>query len=165
MRKQLTAEQTAKRDARRAQFKALWKQVANTPELERIEMSMKYGFRKLDGGEFSPCNSMLLALQCPTGSVFGGFRAWLKAGRSVRKGEHGSMVWVPIGRKATDATTGETATENDGEKPGFIAGTVFDIGQTEETELQPREVNGRNYGQDAENRTYAYDQQSELLAA
>ena len=165
MRKQLTAEQTAKRDARRAQFKALWKQVANTPELERIEMSMKYGFRKLDGGEFSPCNSMLLALQCPTGSVFGGFRAWLKAGRSVRKGEHGSMVWVPIGRKATDATTGDTTTESDGDKPGFIPGTVFDIGQTDETQLKPREVNGRNYGQDAENRTYAYDQQPELLAA
>lgn len=132
MRKQLTAEQQAKRDERRAKFKTLWKQVAAMPELERIEMSNKLGLVTCDGHALSLGNTMLIALQLPGATVLGGFRQWLKHGRCVRKGEHGAMIWVPVGHKTTEPTTGETSTEQDDTR--FIIGTVFDIGQTQEIE-------------------------------
>ena len=134
MKKKLTAEQTAKRDARRAKFKELWKQVA---AMERVSLSHKYGFRKAkDSSEFSPCNSMLIALQCPTASVLAGFRDWLKLGRCVRKGEHGVMVWVPIySRKDGSNHPAENCRElesHEGMERHFITGTVFDIASTDE---------------------------------
>ena len=160
MKKQLTAEQTEARDAKRATFRKLVKRVADMSAVQKAELG-RFGPVKLDGSSFGPCNTMLIALQLPAASMCASFANWIKAGRCVRKGEHGASVWVPIGgRKITDETTGTTE-NGGGEKPGFTCGTVFDIGQTEETEMQPREVNGRNYGQDAENRTYAYDQQTE----
>jgi N-terminal domain of anti-restriction factor ArdC len=130
MRKQLTAEQQAKALERKAKFKALWKQVANITEIERIQLSQKFGFRTVEGRELSLCNQMLIAMQLPTASVLGGFRQWIKNGRCVRKGEHGAMIWCPTGKKqdspevpAVDVETAEVH---------FIIGTVFDIGQTEE---------------------------------
>lgn len=132
MKRNLTAEQITKRDERRTRFKTLWKQVADMPELERIEMSNKLGLVTCDGHALSLGNAMLIALQCPRATILGGFRQWLKHGRSVRKGEHGAMIWVPLGHKTTEPTTGETTTES--EDTRFIIGTMFDIGQTEATE-------------------------------
>jgi hypothetical protein len=153
MRRTLTAEQQAKRDERRGKFKQLWKSVAAMPELERIHLSAKYGFRKLDGGEFSPCNSMLIAMQLPAASVLGGFRSWLRQGRAVRKGEHGAMVWVPIGKK-TETETG-TETDTGGERPGFIIGTIFDIGQTQEVETGDTGQDRQNYTDTQDRESYA----------
>ena len=97
-------------------------------------MAGKMGFVSVEGHQFSLANMMLLALQCPAGSVFGGFRQWIKQGRAVRKGEHGAMIWVPIGKLAstTEAVPANEAEEAD--EARFIIGTVFDIGQTEEVE-------------------------------
>jgi hypothetical protein len=140
MKKTLTAEQIERRDARRAKFKALWKQVANTSELERIQLANKLGLVSCDGHQLSIGNQMLIALQNPTASVLGGFRQWLKHGRAVRKGQHGAMIWVPTGRKSTIEPTAPganviTAEETNGENDTrFIIGTVFDIGQTAEIE-------------------------------
>ncbi len=135
MRKQLTAEQQAKRDERRAKFKALWKQVADMPEADRIKATAHLGLVTCDGHSLSLCNSMLIVLQCPTATVLGGFRQWLKHGRAVRKGEHALMIWIPTGAKAKpsdgaisapDATT-ETVADSD---KRFLIGSVFDIMQT-----------------------------------
>lgn len=136
MRKQLTPEQIAKRDARRARFRELWKTVAAMPEAERIAASSNLGFVNCEGHAFSLHNMLLLASQCPAGSVFGGFRQWLKMGRCVRKGEHGAMIWVPKGKGKSDATEASEPTEPDS-KPGFIVGTVFDISQTDEIGAKP----------------------------
>ena len=141
MKRTLTAEQQQKRDARRAQFRALWKQVAAMPELERISMAHKFGLRTVEGHELSLCNTMLIIMQNPKATVMGGFRQWIKQGRAVRKGEHGCMIWVPVGRRNEEqAQSGEA-----GVPPGmsgqdvqdercFIIGTVFDIAQTDEIE-------------------------------
>ncbi len=86
----------------------------------------------MNGGEFSLCNQMLLALQLPQATLVAGFRQWLKAGRCVRKGEHGASIWVPIGGRKVIDETGTLTTDTGGDKPGFIAGSVFDIGQTDE---------------------------------
>lgn len=143
MKKELSPEQTAKRDERRAKFKALWKQVADTPELERIEMANRLGLVTCEGHSLSPGNQYLIALQCPTASVMGGFRQWLKHGRCVRKGEHGAMIWVPTGSKSVNEPTtakAEIVTADESNGAGdtrFIIGTVFDIGQTDALTDQP----------------------------
>lgn len=142
MRKQLTAEQIEKRDARKAQFRALWKQVAAMPELERIQLANKLGIVTVDGHELSLANTMLVALQNPAASIVGGFRQWINHGRAVMKGQHGMMIWVPVGGRKNDApldgsnsssavADGAPESEND---TRFIIGTVFDIGQTQEIE-------------------------------
>ena len=56
------------------------------------------------------------------------FNAWKALGRSVRKGEHGLMIWCPTGRKGEDST--EPAEVH------FIPGTVFDVSQTDVVELE-----------------------------
>jgi len=129
----LSPEQIAARDARRAQFKALWKQVSELPEEKRIELAMKYGFRTVEGRELSICNQLMIAMQIPNASVLGGFQQWKKNGRVVKKGEHGTMIWIPTG-KPSSSTAPEAEPQGDEDSDGmrFITGTVFDISQTEE---------------------------------
>lgn len=139
MRRTLTAQQIEKRDARRATFRALWKRVADMPELERIQITNKLGLITCDGHTFSLGNMMLIALQNPQASVLGGFRQWIKHGRAVRKGEHGCMIWVPIGGKkdasVLDAAPAPEAQNAESDHDTrFIIGTVFDITQTDEIE-------------------------------
>jgi hypothetical protein len=136
MKRSITPEQKARRDERKAQFKALWKRVADMPEAERLALSAKVGIVTPDGHALSAHNQCLVAFQCSTATVVGGFRQWLKNGRQVRKGEHGAMIWVPIRVKSSDPS----APSEDGElrEPAvsaatkFIIGTVFDISQTME---------------------------------
>lgn len=136
MKRQLTPEQEEAKKARREKFSKLWKAVANMPELERVQLANKLGIVTCEGHELSLCNTMLVALQCPTASVVGGFRQWIKHGRAVMKGQHGCMIWCPI-------RTGETAEPNpsnvdtndvNSRDLKFIIGTVFDIAQTQEIE-------------------------------
>src|SRR5688500_2876203 len=107
--KKLTAKQIAARDARKAKFKDLWKTVAAMPAAERVAMANKLGLVTCEGRPLSMGNMMLVALQLPNASVLGGFKQWLRHGRAVRKGEHGAMIWVPIGRKSVNEPTTEKA--------------------------------------------------------
>ena len=57
----------------------------------------------------------------------------------MKKGEHGHMIWVPIGTGEPDADTPQPSEiEGEGEaKPTrlrFIIGTMFDVSQTEESQ-------------------------------
>lgn len=138
-RRKLTPAQEAARDARRAKFKTLWKQVSAMPECERILIANKLGLVTCDGHALSPGNQYLIFLQNNAASVLGGFRQWQKHGRRVKKGEHGAMIWVPCGsgKKATGEATPASQTDGAAE-PGaggdsfFVVGTMFDISQTEE---------------------------------
>lgn len=134
MKRQLTAAEIEKRDARRAQFKALVKQVANMTDAEKLQFSSKVGaITTASGGVISGfANTMLLVLQLRNPTMVGGFRQWLAVGRCVRKGEHGAMIWVPIGRGKQETAMTPADGKGEDEKPGFIMGTVFDISQTEE---------------------------------
>jgi len=138
-RRTLTPAQEAARDARKAKFKTLWKQVAAMPESERLLIACKLGLTTCDGHALSPGNQYLIFLQNPAASVLGGFRQWQKHGRSVKKGEHGAMIWVPCGsgKKATGEATPAAQAEGTAEPTGdgssfFVVGTLFDISQTEE---------------------------------
>lgn len=134
--KKPTAEQQAKAKERKARFKTLWKQVADMPETQRVQLANKLGFVNCEGRVFSLGNTMLIALQCPRASVLGGFQQWLKQGRAVQKGQHGAMIWVPIGGKSVNEPTTAQAEvvlpeESHGDSDTrFVVGTVFDISQT-----------------------------------
>lgn len=137
MKRKLTPAQETARDERRAKFKTLWKQVAAMPECERLLIACKLGLTTCEGHQLSPGNQYLIFLQNPAASVLGGFRQWRKHGRTVKKGEHGAMIWVPCGsgKKATGETTAASQAEGTAEPTGegnsfFVVGTLFDIGQT-----------------------------------
>ena len=44
---------------------------------------------------YSLGNQLLIAMQHPTATQVAGFRAWLKLGYCVRKGEKGIRIWAP----------------------------------------------------------------------
>lgn len=125
-RKTLSPEQSAARDARRARFQALVKNLAAMPEAERAGLAVQCGaVLNVEGRALSTTNTILCFLQRPGVSVVAGFRQWLKAGRCVRKGEHGLTIWIPLGAKANEA--GES-----GEGRRFGTASVFDVMQTDE---------------------------------
>jgi hypothetical protein len=157
MRKSLTPEQKAACEERKAKFKDLWKQVADMPEAERLQLSARLGIVTPDGHALSVHNQCLVSFQRQTATVVGGFRQWLKQGRCVKKGEHGMMIWVPIRRKVEALETEEPEepeSETEGKPTGtrFIIGTVFDIAQTEEKTDAP---NGSAGAIDLENVVFA----------
>ncbi len=128
MKRQLTPEQTAARDAKRARFQATVKKVADMPEAERAQLATQCGaVLTVEGRALSVTNTILCFLQRPGVSVVGGFRQWIRAGRCVRKGEHGLTIWIPLGVKANEA--GET-----GDGARFGTASVFDVSQTCELE-------------------------------
>ncbi len=80
---------------------------------------------------YSANNTLLIASQAwargITPTHVAGFRAWLKLGRCVRKGERGLSIWAPMRVKARDAAGEET----DEKKTVFRIAKVFDVSQTE----------------------------------
>lgn len=132
--RKLTAEQIEKRDARKARFKQLGQQIAAMSDAQRDELAARMlTLFNCEGKALSFHNRLMLAFQMPEATMVGRFRQWLIAGRCVKKGESGLFIWVPVFRKSgnDDASAGgETTPAGDGERPGFIMGTVFDVSQT-----------------------------------
>lgn len=139
MKKQLSAEQQAAREAKRARVRNFANQISKLTPEQRMALAKRCPVMTIEGRELSPFNQCLAAMQNPSVTVVGGFRQWIKSGRAVRKGEHGLIIWVPLGRKSTDQN-GETHTEMDEKR--FILGSVFDVSQTQEIETgEPETVN------------------------
>jgi len=100
-------------------------------EEERERLIEKIGrIVNIEGRPLSIHNTLLLYYQNIGRSVtvVGGFKQWLKAGRAVTKGEHGSLILFPVGLKDND---GEVEDEGDLK---FWSANVFDISQTHEIE-------------------------------
>ena len=79
---------------------------------------------------YSANNTLLIASQAwargITPTHVAGFRAWLKLGRAVRKGERGLSIWAPMRIKQVDETGEETA-----KRTLFRVAKVFDVSQTD----------------------------------
>ena len=141
MRREPTEEQRQAAKLRRERFRAIVRDLAKLSEEERLALASRLtGIATCEGHGLSLHNTLLLARQDPTATIVGGFRQWKRQGRSVRKGEHGAMIWCPIlaggnGERAPADTP--QPSEIDGKPTGvrFIVGTVFDIGQTEPSSL------------------------------
>ena len=125
--KTLTAEQQSARDARRSEFARLAGTIAKLSDAERATLASKCAIVTVEGHPLSPFNTCLIAAQCPAATIVGGFKQWLRAGRCVRKGEHGLAIWVPTVKKDADTDNAETR---------FVMGTVFDCSQTDALEVE-----------------------------
>lgn len=72
-------------------------------------------------------NTLLIALQRPDATYVAGFRAWLKLGRCVRKGEKAIRIWAPM-RVTERDDLGDEAEE---QRIVFRVVSVFDVTQTD----------------------------------
>ena len=132
MKRTLTTEQQAAREERRAAFRKLARQIGAMTAEERGRLSASLPtIATVEGRILSVFNQCLVAAQCPNATLVGGFQQWIKAGRAVRKGEHGLAIWIPTHAKTdANAQPGETSSTDD--ETRFIMGSVFDVSQTDE---------------------------------
>jgi antirestriction protein ArdC len=91
---------------------------------------------------YSFYNQMLIALQNPEAEKVAGFNKWKELGRQVRKGEKGIAILAPRKLRVTvkDAAGNPILDENgkprkDMRVVGFTTATVFDIAQTDGSDL------------------------------
>jgi hypothetical protein len=124
MKRQPTEQQKAAAAARRERFRQMAKQVAAMTDEQRGQIVSNIGaVPTCEGRALSVFNSCLILSQCSAASMVGGFKQWIKAGRAVKKGEHGLGIWIPMVGKSEEDEAGELY---------FNMGTVFDISQTQE---------------------------------
>ena len=114
---------------KRAKFRALCKQVAGMTDTERAALAERMpALVTCEGHALSAHNQILIAFQGGEScTILGGFHQWRKAGRCVKKGEHGFMIWVPSGLPKS-----EEAGNVEGADLHFLTAHLFDISQTEE---------------------------------
>jgi hypothetical protein len=131
MKRAYTPEQQAAFSGRKMKFRALARKIGAMTQDERTALSARLPvITTIEGRALSMFNQCMLAVQCPSATLVGGFRQWINAGRVVRKGEHGAAIWVPMRPRKADGEQAETTAE--GDKPAFMLGTVFDVSQTDE---------------------------------
>lgn len=107
-------------------LRAIRQQLANLSDEQKQALASQGIIATVEGRTLSLHNTILIYLQAngkqPT--VVGGYKQWLRASRQVKRGEHGYLIWFPVGEK--DAETGDILSADT-----FYIGTVFDISQTE----------------------------------
>ena len=84
---------------------------------------------------YSFSNVLLIATQFPSATRVAGYSNWKKMGRYVRKGEKAISILAPIIYKQDNANNYSLETETRNKLYGFKTVGVFDISQTEGTEV------------------------------
>ncbi len=110
-------------DIKKDKIKQLRTFLGSMNESQRQAFASKYGIVSIEGHSYSLVNQCLIAFQCPVASVCGGYQQFKKAGRQVKQGEHGMVIFYPSVRQ--DDQTGE-------DDINFFCATIFDISQTYE---------------------------------
>jgi hypothetical protein len=104
------------------------KTLSEMTEEQRQAVADKYGIVTVEGHLLTPHNQCFLVAQSEINfSVVGGFQQWKKAGRIVRKCEHGFLIFVPSKTKQVE----NQEIILDDEDVHFFTAIVFDISQTE----------------------------------
>jgi antirestriction protein ArdC len=82
---------------------------------------------------YSLANQLLIAMQLPEATRVAGFKAWLKLGYCVRRGETALRIWVPMPptKKAIEEWRAAGAVASDKPRTRFRLGPVFDRSQVE----------------------------------
>ena len=82
---------------------------------------------------YSLANQLLIAMQMPSASRVAGFRAWLKLGYAVRRGERALRIWVPLPPSKAALEAWERAGADPASRPRtrFKLGPVFDRSQVD----------------------------------
>lgn len=116
-------QQKAKAQERREEIRALTQQIKKFVQIS--EAAQEIFIETIEGRELSDLNKVLLNAQNNQVSKVGGFRQWLKAGRSIKQGEKSLGIWIPAKEKKAEANAEASETF-------FLIGNVFDITQTQE---------------------------------
>jgi len=104
------------------------KTLSEMTEEQRQAVADKLGIVTVDGHLLTPHNQCFLVAQSIINfTVVGGYQQWKKAGRIVRKGEHGFLILVPSKQKVEE----NSEMISDEEDVRFYSATVFDISQTD----------------------------------
>jgi antirestriction protein ArdC len=82
---------------------------------------------------YSLANQLLIALQNPEATRVAGFRAWLKLGYAVRRGERAIKIWVPVppSKKKLEEWKARGADPTARPRTWFRLGPVFDRSQVD----------------------------------
>lgn len=111
---------------KKTRIKQLRERLANLSDQDKEALISRGLIATVEGRTLSLHNTLLVYLQCnsqaPT--VVGGYQQWKRAGKQVKKGEHGFIIWFPVGSK--DEDTGDIL-----HAETFLTATVFDISQVE----------------------------------
>lgn len=142
-------ERAERKQAAFNRLKAFWVEYQNmTPEKQAV---IEKAAAKL--GSYSLRNQILILMQADMRgfepSAVCPMSAWNKVGRRIKKGEHGLQILVPCVKKGKEAPTAEDGAMvlyghdfeiNDGSTSEtaayFTLGYVFDLSQTELTEVE-----------------------------
>ena len=117
-----------KRQEKKDKIIHIRKTLSEMSEEQRQAIADKYGIVTVEGHLLTPHNQCFLVAQSEINfTVVGGFQQWKKAGRIVRKGEHGFLILVPS--KTNQEQNSEMISDDEDVK--FYSATVFDISQTE----------------------------------
>jgi antirestriction protein ArdC len=84
--------------------------------------------------EYSLSNQLLIAIAMPEATRVAGFKAWLKLGYAVRRGEHAVIrIWMPVPPSKAQVTAWEAAGAKPEDRPRvrFRLGPVWDRSQVE----------------------------------
>jgi hypothetical protein len=104
------------------------KTLSEMTEEQRQAVADKFGIVTVEGHLLTSHNQCFLVAQSEINfTAVGGFQQWKKAGRIVRKGEHGFLIFVPSKAKQED----NSKMISDDENVHFFTATVFDFSQTE----------------------------------
>lgn len=112
---------------RKERTQQLRQRLANLSDQDKEALTSRGLIATVEGRTLSLHNTLLVYIQSngtiPT--VVGGYQQWKRAGKQVKKGEHGYIIWFPVGQK--DEETGDIMAAET-----FYTATVFDISQVEE---------------------------------
>ena len=124
------------REAKRDKVRQLRARLAGLTDQEKQELTSRGLIVNIEGRFLSLHNTYMIYLQSngTTPSVVGGYRQWKAAGKHVKKGEHGLLIFFPAGADR-DQETGEVNSPEH-----YYTGTVFDISQVEDTEDEPAQA-------------------------
>lgn len=117
-----------KRQEKKEKIIRIRKTLSEMSQEQRQAIADKFGIVTVEGHLLTPHNQCFLVAQSPINfTIVGGFQQWKKAGRVVRKGQHGFLILVP------SKTNSEESSEmvSDDEDVRFFSATAFDISQTE----------------------------------
>ena len=114
------------REKKKSRIQAIRKTLSEMTEEKRTELIEKFGIVvTIEGHPLTPHNTCFLYAQTEKPiTVVGGFQQWRKAGRTVKKGEHSLLIFVP-------STKGKEEQPANEEDVFFFTANVFDITQTE----------------------------------
>ena len=115
---------------------------------------------------YSLANQLLIALQKPDATRVAGFRAWLKLGYCVRKGESALRIWCPCPRTAKQLKDWQDAGADPQQRPRthFRLGPVFDRSQVSElpAPAEPLPLDPPIHDIDGDDLAYALEPLTEL---